>query len=237
MLSDLPAREVIQLFEHLPEVYLFIKDRDGCFQYANPALIQRLGLPDMAAIVGTSDYDRYPVEIADRLARDDAEILRKGTPLIDHMEILYDETGTLDWFSTTKMPLRDRKKAIIGVIGIVRRHGEHRKLAAAHTSVNQVMAWVRERPTELFRVGHLARRVGVSERHLNRQFQQALGLSLQQFLIRSRIQAAAWDIRHKDLSLAEISQAYGFCDQSAFTKQFRAHIGVTPSAYRKAAVG
>jgi len=236
MLSNLPACEIIQLFEHLPEVDFFIKDKDGYFQHANPSLIQRLGLPDMAAIVGTSDYDRYPVEIADRQAEDDAEILRRGIPLIDHMEILYDETGTLDWFSTTKLPLRDKNQNIIGVIGIVRRHGEHRKLAAAHASVNQVMAWVRERPTEVFRVRELARRVGVSERHLNRQFQQALGLSLQQFLIRSRIRAAAWDIRHKDLSLAEISQAYGFCDQSAFTKQFRTHIGIPPSAYRKTAI-
>ena len=34
-------------------------------------------------------------------------------------------------------------------------------------------------------------------------------------------------------SLADIAGSLGYCDASAFTKQFKAHFGMTPSRYRE----
>ena len=233
MLDEVHAEGIVEIFDRIPEVCFFIKDRGGRFVRANRALLDRLGLPDEQCLLGTTDHDRYPPQIADRLVEDDRKVMETGEPLVDQVEVLYDESGKLDWFSTTKMPLRDVSGKIVGVVGIVRSHEAHRSIAASHRAVSQVVGIVREHPGKVLRVSDLAKQVGVSERHLNRQFHDALGLGIQQFLIRTRVQNAALAIRNSEQSLAEIGEACGFYDQSAFTRQFRKHVGLTPAAYRK----
>ena len=231
MPPQISADNVLELFDHMPEVYFFIKDRQGRFVRVNRALLDRLGLDDEQDLIGTTDHDRYPAQIAEQLVADDRKVMETGQPLINHAEVLFDETGKLDWFQTTKFPLRDRKGKTIGVIGIVRSHAGGRKLAASWSAVSQVIDCIRSSPAE-YRVTDLASHVGITPRHLNRLFQNALGIDVQQFLIRTKIQAAAAAIRETDGSMADISNEFGFCDQSAFTKQFRQHLGITPATYR-----
>jgi len=40
-------------------------------------------------------------------------------------------------------------------------------------------------------------------------------------------------LRHSDLRLNEIAGEFGFTDESHFTKTFKKHKGVSPSAFRK----
>jgi len=228
---QISAADVIQIFDHLPEVYFFIKDRQGRFLKANRALLDRLGMQDEQELAGTTDYDRYPLQIAEELTADDRQVMETGEPIINQAEVLLDETGKLDWFQTTKLPLRSTKGKTIGVIGIVRSHAGGRRLAASYSAVSQVIDRIRTNPGA-HRVTDLARHAGITTRHLNRLFQTALGIDVQQFLIRTRVQAAATAILETDHSLAEISDEAGFCDQSAFTRQFRKHLGITPAAYR-----
>ena len=223
--------DVVRLFNHIPEVCFFIKDNRGKFVQVNQALLDRLGLQDEAEIIGTTDYDRYPIQIADQLVADDRRVIETGIPLVNHVEVLLDATGKLDWFSTTKLPLRNRNGKTVGVIGIVRNHESGRTIAASFPVVDIALKRIRANPGECS-VADIANSVGVSTRQLNRLFQRALGIDVQQFLIRTRIQAAAAVIRETQRSLGEIASDFGFCDQSAFTKQFRKRLGITPAAYR-----
>ena len=231
MASSFSAEECIQLFDYMPEVYFFIKDEQCRFLRANRALLDRLGLKDERDIIGTTDYDRYPDQIAEQLVAGDRHVMDSGEPLINQAEVLFDETGKLDWFVTTKLPLRNGSGKSIGVIGIVRSHAGGRQLTASYSAVSEVIDCIQNNPGR-HRVADLAKRVGVSARHLNRLFQNALGIDVQQFLIRTRIQAAAAALRESDRRLIEISDELGFCDQSAFTKQFQKHLGSTPTAFR-----
>ncbi|MGI9470160.1 MAG: helix-turn-helix domain-containing protein [Rubripirellula sp.] len=229
--TQISASDVIQLFDHMPDVFLFIKDREGQFLRANRALLDRLGFDDEEDLIGTTDHDRYPAQIAEQLVADDRHVMETGQPLINHAEVLFDETGMLDWYLTTKLPLRDSRGKTIGVIGVVRSHAGGRKLAASYSAVSKVIECIRDSPGQ-YRVADLASHVGISSRQLNRLFQSTMGIDVQQFLIRTRVQAAAVAIRETDRSLVDISDEFGFCDQSAFTKQFRKHLGTTPAAYR-----
>ncbi len=231
MLPSVSVEDVVNLFDHIPEVCFFVKDRQGRFVRVNRALLDRLGLQDESEIVGTTDRDRYPPEIAEQLLEGDQRVMETGEPLVNHVEVLLDGTGKLDWFSTTKLPLRSRQGKILGVVGIVRNHEGGRRLAASYSVVGEVVDCIRDDPAR-YRVADLAARVGVSARHLNRLFHDALGIDVQQFLIRTRIRASTVALRETDRSIAEIGDEFGFCDQSAFTKQFRKHTGVTPAAYR-----
>ncbi len=233
LLRTVPSQELVPLFDRLDDVYFFMKDAKSRFLHANRALVRRLRLTDLSQLVGTTDYDRYPAPLADRLIADDQAVMTSGEPLINQIEVLFDDLGNLDWFTTCKYPLRDGSGRVIGVMGIFRGYEGSPKLVAAYSAVAKAVAYARDHPAEPLRVKDLAHHSGISERQLHRRFQNALGMSAQEFLLRNRIQAAAGSLRETDESIAAIALQFGFCDQSAFSKQFKKLLGATPATYRR----
>jgi AraC-like DNA-binding protein len=66
------------------------------------------------------------------------------------------------------------------------------------------------------------------ERRMHRVFQ----LSTAAFIRKLRIERAAHRLAATDRPVAEIALDCGYGDQSAFTRQFRATVGLPPAAYR-----
>lgn len=79
----------------------------------------------------------------------------------------------------------------------------------------------------------IARRLGTSERTLQRRLQE-VGLSYAQLLDDTRYAAARAHLRDPGLSLAEVAWLVGFSDQSTFTRAFRRWSGQPPGAWRAA---
>ncbi|MDI1315642.1 helix-turn-helix domain-containing protein [Prosthecobacter sp.] len=232
-INQWPAMQFMQPWEHVPGVFFFVKDRQGRFLRANRALLDRLGMQDEAEIVGTTDHDRYPPHLADRLVAGDRQVMTSGQPLLDHADILYDESGGFMWFRSHKYPLRDRRGRIVGVFGITTAHRGGARHSLGNATVDRSLKIIDQQGADgSLRIAALARATGVSVRTLNRNFQQVMGLSAQEFLLHSRIQATAAALRETSTALAEIAMQHGFCDQSAFTRQFRQRLGMTPLAYR-----
>lgn len=82
-----------------------------------------------------------------------------------------------------------------------------------------------------------ARHAGLSPGHFSRQLKQRTGQSFTDLLRHTRIEHACAMLTQTDLSLAEISGACGFCDQSYFTNVFQELKGMTPGQFRKAKTG
>lgn len=79
----------------------------------------------------------------------------------------------------------------------------------------------------------LAHHQGVSRRYLDHVVQQATGRSLATHVRVRRLERAAQDLQARpDDHAGEIAARWGFVDASHFTRRFRAHFGVTPTAYR-----
>jgi len=83
----------------------------------------------------------------------------------------------------------------------------------------------------------LAARVGVSERHLNRLFQESLGATARQVAIARRRQLAKRLIDETDLPLATLALQAGYCSVRRFNDDLRSIYGRTPSELRRAARG
>lgn len=66
----------------------------------------------------------------------------------------------------------------------------------------------------------------------SRAFKREQGCTFREFLQRTRIEAAADQLRSSGHSVIDIAGAVGFNDPSHFTRQFRLYMGVTPSVYR-----
>ncbi|MEO0752290.1 MAG: GlxA family transcriptional regulator [Pseudomonadota bacterium] len=88
--------------------------------------------------------------------------------------------------------------------------------------------------TEPLRVPDIAGKVGISQRQLERQFNQTIGCSVVQFGMLLRLQHARVLLISTDLSVREISAASGFNSLSHFAYAFRKCFDRRPSEYRQA---
>ena len=83
-------------------------------------------------------------------------------------------------------------------------------------------------------VTELAAAAELTVPQLDRAIKRALGLSAKQLLLRMRLEEALLRLRTTQLPVAQIASECGYYDQSAFTRQFRRVVGMSPGAYRSA---
>jgi PAS domain-containing protein len=70
------------LLTHI-DASVYIKDRQGRYLYANPATLVNLGVAvkGHASIVGLTDFDLLPLDVAQQLQQFDHQVLEQGGPL------------------------------------------------------------------------------------------------------------------------------------------------------------
>jgi diguanylate cyclase (GGDEF)-like protein/PAS domain S-box-containing protein len=115
------------LIDWLPD-NVWVKDAASRFVISNNATAVQIGRAGSADLIGKTDYELHPAELAEQFVADERKIIRSGQPLIDHEEYVIDASGAKRWLSTTKVPLRDDRNQIFGLAGISRDITE-RKLA------------------------------------------------------------------------------------------------------------
>jgi diguanylate cyclase (GGDEF)-like protein/PAS domain S-box-containing protein len=115
------------LIDWLPD-NVWVKDAASRFLISNNATAAQIGVARPADLIGKTDFELHPLEIAEQFVADEQKIIRSGQPLIDHEEYVIDSSGAKRWILTTKVPLRDDRNEIIGLAGISRDIAE-RKLA------------------------------------------------------------------------------------------------------------
>lgn len=82
----------------------------------------------------------------------------------------------------------------------------------------------------------LAREAGYSRFHFARAFRATFGETPRAYLTRRRIERAKDLLRSANLSVTEICTLVGFASLGSFSARFSELVGVSPSAYRRAAV-
>ncbi len=100
--------------EALPDC-LNVKDPQGRFVAANPATAELMRARSSADLIGKSDFDFYPRQIAETFRKDELSVLKSEAPQTFEQH-LQDETGGTIWLSTLKAPLRDNAGAMVGII-------------------------------------------------------------------------------------------------------------------------
>jgi AraC-like DNA-binding protein len=225
------SQEFLALFEHLPGVFFFAKDAEGRFIAANNATMQRLGVMDPSKFIGTTDEDYVPDELVKDFRDDDRQVMKTGKPLLNQLEAWLDEQRELQWFLTTKLPIKGKNGRNIGVMAVIRRYEADREQYSIKEAADAV-ALLKANPQHVLTTGALAKAVGTSERTLHRKIYQAMGLTPYELILRIRIRAAAQKLVSTNDTISEIALNHGFCDQSAFTKHFRQRTGVTPRQFR-----
>ena len=82
-------------------------------------------------------------------------------------------------------------------------------------------------------LGDLAKRAGLSLYQFDQRIRAMFRLSAGQYLTRFRLEQATERLRRSNDPISAIALDCGYADQTAFTRQFRKVVGLSPGHYRK----
>jgi diguanylate cyclase (GGDEF)-like protein/PAS domain S-box-containing protein len=119
--NELRRREIDQrnhMYRHvidsLPEA-LNVKDREGRFIMANPATAELMHVDGVCSLIGKTDFDFYPAEIATAFRLDEEKAYRAAEPIVEEQELTHLD-GSKAYLSTLKAPFTDADGQCIGLI-------------------------------------------------------------------------------------------------------------------------
>ncbi|HFD40174.1 MAG TPA: PAS domain S-box protein, partial [Anaerolineae bacterium] len=115
------------LIDTIPD-YIHIKDAEGRFLMANNAVARLMGAESAEDLIGKTDFDFYPPEVAAEYRADEQAIIESGQPLINKDEPHRDSEGNWTWTLTTKIPVQDEEGRVIALVGVSRDVTERRRL-------------------------------------------------------------------------------------------------------------
>lgn len=233
-MKELPSGQFRHLFDHLPGTLFFAKDRHARLMAGNPAFVRRCGFQEENEILGLFDRDIFPPTLAGKYFRDDMTVIRSGRPLLGLIELFPNPSGQVEWFVTDKLPVFDRHGKVIGLCGTVRSYEEQRAAIQPYLELASVAEHLKENFRSPLDLPALARMAGMSERQLERKFRATFQTTPRHYHIKMRVVNACRLLSQTALPLTDIALDVGFYDHSDFCRQFRRHMGQSPTAYRRA---
>jgi AraC-like DNA-binding protein len=103
------------------------------------------------------------------------------------------------------------------------------------TRLHPVLEYIQENLAERHTRGSLADRLYLSPSRLDSLFHETLGIGPVAYVIQQRIRHAATQLVRTNHTIQQIARTVGYDNPFYFSRLFKQHTGLTPTAYRKAA--
>jgi PAS domain S-box-containing protein len=106
------------LIDNLPD-HIYAKDTEGRFTIDNIAVARAMGVETPDKLLGKTEFDFHPQELAAQHYAEEQAIIQSGQPLVHEEELDVSQvTGKRKWILTTKVPLWNGQREIVGIVGI-----------------------------------------------------------------------------------------------------------------------
>ncbi len=99
---------------------IFFKDLRRRYVCLNEVECKFLGVAAPQDVIGKTADHLLPARRMRLWRQEEAEVLVTGSPLIDRIEGVKLEDGTRQWFSSTKVPIRNSRGDVTGLFGVTR---------------------------------------------------------------------------------------------------------------------
>lgn len=222
----------IELWDMLPEVAFWIKDRYGRFVWVNTTLANQTRMP-REQVIGKRDVDCFPSELAHIYAMDDHRIVCGEPPIVNKSELVMTPEGGVEWRKTSKLPVLDKNKRIIGTTGVSRKVDSANPLPAEYAAIMDILDFVRENLSGGLTIQSIAEHFHLSLSTLERYFRSHLRTTPHDFLLKIKMQKARQLLTSSLLNISEISYECGYESVSSFSRAFRKFAGMTAVQYRE----
>ncbi len=165
------------LLDAIPDV-AWLKDREGRLIAVNQSYARRCGI-DAADLIGKTDLESWPRELAEKYMADDRRVVESGR--IQRIEEpMVGPNGEEAWADTFKVPFFGEGDAVIGTVGIARdvtdRHRAEEALKASEARYRALAEEFRALLDAIPDAVYFKDREG-RHRFVNRAFEQSMGLS------------------------------------------------------------
>ncbi len=222
-----------RLFNYVEGLSFFAKDCDGVLLAANQHLITLYNFQSENELIGHTDFDLLPRQLAEKYRQDDLAIMKSRQAVANLVEIFLNPQGIPSWFLTSKIPMISHHGEVLGIMGIIQSYDQYRQKHPDHKDIQNAMDVIARDYCEKISIQSLADSCDISLRQFERKFKKYFNLTPQQFIIKMRISDACALLRDRSQAIGEIAIDLGFYDQSSFTVQFRKAMGLTPLQYQK----
>ncbi len=222
-----------ELFEHLEDVCFYAKDEDYKLIMCNEAALRLFNLTEKSEVIGKTEYDFFPKNLADPIHQDDVTVMELGRAVINRLEMIVDENGTVVSVITNKLPLLRKDGTVAGLMGTTRIVKHTDGMPESYMRHAKALDHIKRNYHLPISVKRLAEMSHLSMSQFRKTFTETFRSSPLGFIQKIRLQVACRKLSRSDMGIAEIAQGCGYCDQSYFTRQFRKQLGMTPLQYRR----
>jgi AraC-like DNA-binding protein len=226
-------RVPFELFDHVPGVYLFIKDREHRFVKVNRGTLQLHACETEDEMLGFTDFDFHPPAFASQYTEEDRRVMESRRTLSDQVWLVTGADGMPHWYLSTKIPLIGIAGDVIGIAGVMRPFNHTGEAPGEYRRLTPALEFVLEHFGDRVTVDDIAKRAHLSVSHLQREFQRIFGMTPSDYLLRVRLLMARRRLEQTNEPIGKLALDCGFYDQSHFTRAFRRATGLRPLDYRR----
>lgn len=224
---------VDRLFDGVPDIVFFVKDAKGRYMAVNDTLASRCGLANKDQAIGRTAGELFPAPLGDAFVLQDAEVLRGGATIRDHLELHLYPGGRRGWCLTYKEPVIGKNGAVVGICGISRDLHAPETSDGNFAAMSAAIEHIHKHFDEALRLPALAEMAGLSVYQFDQRIRSLFHVTAGQYIVKVRIDAACKRLTTTDEPIAQIALSCGYSDQSAFSRQFKQAVGISPLAYRR----
>lgn len=219
------------MLDLVPDTHAWVKAADGLFVFGNRLFYERFGIDSLEGLVGKTDFDLAPPDMARRYRTDDDRVL-KGDTVTDRLELIGGEKASVEWFLTSKWPIYHSSGNIIGSFGMSRHLNRSERKAVPYRELSTPIEYIQAHFADALSVNELASACNLSVSALERRFKKHLGKTPHQYIIEVRLEHARRLLLDTAKPVGTIALETGFADHSHFTRAFNKQFGSAPSALR-----
>lgn len=230
--SLIPGQISPVLFQAMPDVMFWLKNVNGEFIFFNDAFLCEKNADD---VLGKTDADLLPSELARVYMEDDRQVMTSGEPQWNKVELVVTINGGVEWRATSKVPLRNRAGVMVGTAGISRRVGmdEGLPVPSQQRDMATIVGTIYKNVDKEIKVVDVAQAAGVSVSSLERLFKANMNTTPKQFIIQAKISTACERLVGTNMSVKEVGASVGYSDHANFTRGFRKVMNMSPTDYRR----
>jgi diguanylate cyclase (GGDEF)-like protein/PAS domain S-box-containing protein len=146
-IEDIRLKAII----HALPGFFFVKDRDSRFVFVNAVVGRHFGIDDLDWFVGRCDFDLFDIETARHHFAIEQQIMESGEARLDFEEAVPATMGgNTKCFLTSKIPLRNNRGEVVGIIGVSHDITERKALEDLRRSQAQLTEMIaRNEPLEM----------------------------------------------------------------------------------------
>lgn len=226
-------RGLALLFDYLPEVYLFVKNKNSQFIKVNKTMLKMMGQEHEWDMIGKTDLDFFVHDIGQKYIDEDRQVMAQGQAFVNRVWLVPNSEGQLIWYLCTKIPLYNRSGHVIGIAGTLRDYHMAGAVLEPYNEMADVIKHITKNHAQSIRIETLAEMVHLSVSQFDRRFKKLFHVSPVRYINKVRLNAACQALSQTDATITQIAHDVGFYDHSYFTKKFTEQIGLTPSDYRR----